>query len=94
MSEPLQPFQMPTAPGAARLVRPQRCENCKYASPSQQGDGLLDCHFGPPSVNGIFMGMGKNPMTGQTGPQILNNTSFPILRPDDFCAQWASKVTQ
>ena len=94
MNEPLQPFQMPAPPAAARLVRPNRCENCKYASPSQQGQGLLDCHFGPPNVNGVFMGMGKDPVSGQAGPQMMAHTAFPIVRPDDFCAQWFAKVVQ
>ena len=91
------PFKLPGLPGAGvptmKVIRPHRCELCKWSSPAEE-QGLLDCHFGPPSVNGVFMGMGKNPATGQTEPMMMAHTAFPKMQPTDWCGQFFSRLAQ
>ena len=95
MSEALKPPMMPGAHlPAMKVIRPQRCETCKWSSPSPEGQGLLDCHFGPPNVNGIFMGMGRDPADGVTKPQMMAHTAFPKMQPTDWCGQFFSRIAQ
>lgn len=72
------------------IKRRERCETCRFAV-KLAGTPTFACRFGPPTVNGIFLGFGKHPLSGQTAPQIIQHTAFPEVQPDEWCGQWVPK---
>ena len=92
MSEDIQPPMMAVPAQKLGFIRPNRCENCKYSTPSGEPQAPLDCRFGPPMSTALFMGIGRNPVTGQQGPQIQIISSFPKVQLHDFCGQHINRA--
>lgn len=80
--------QMAAAPG--KIVRAQRCENCKNGI---EGPGIapdqVQCHGGPPTAQAIFV------QTEKGMQQIGMATSWPMLKKDDpnsWCDAWKPRL--
>ena len=69
----------------AKLIRPDRCEKCKFSA-TMQGRQELECHEGPPTAT-TFMVPGRN---GQAG--YVTHTGFPIVNGDCWCGRFGPKV--
>lgn len=67
------------------LIRPDRCEKCKFAT-ARPGEDRFECHRNPPMVT-AFLGP-----TPSGHPQVLNSTAFPIVQSDQWCAEFVPRV--
>ena len=70
----------------AKLIRPDRCEKCKFRGDNQGGPEQYECRQGPPTATSIMV-PGRN---GQ--PQFITHTTFPIVKGDNWCGKWAARV--
>lgn len=68
-------------PAAARMVRPQRCENCALHGMMDDGQNL-DCRAEPPKYYAIPNGQGG----------VTFNSMFPMTRREWFCGRWRALV--
>lgn len=69
---PLSGLVLPPAP---RVVRSERCENCKFATTSLGPNGpQLECRRFPPGIV-------------SPAPQMLT-TVFPVIAPEAWCGEW------
>jgi hypothetical protein len=65
--------------GVSTVIRPDRCEKCKFAMPVPKASDLLECRANPPQV--MFL-PAKLP-TGQMVPQDF--TVFPKVQKLQWC---------
>lgn len=79
--EAMNPLPQP-ANAVATLIRPNRCEKCKYSSARPQNDNL-ECRRFPPTAAHIA----ERQKNGQLG--FITYTGFPIVKPDAGCGEWA-----
>ena len=84
-------------PKVAGIIRSDRCEKCKYATPLYGGGpGQMECHRNPPQVSVTVVGAvrQKDPRTGQLHdvPQIQTAGNFPIVQMHSFCGEWRAKI--
>lgn len=76
----------PKAVQPSTLIRPDRCEMCKFASPLRN-DERYECHRNPPAVT-AFLGPGPD-----GGVQVLNSTAFPLVQPSQWCSEFKMKIS-
>lgn len=74
----------------AKLVRAERCENCKWAVPAapEVGPGAQVCHGGPPGSQMLHM---KHPETGRQMQQQI--TFWPLVGGEDWCGAWKPRIS-
>jgi hypothetical protein len=75
------PMPIPAAAGPSTLIRPNRCEKCKWASAVPQ-DRNLQCRRYPPQAAHIVNQRGML--------QVV--TYFPIVKPDEGCGEYQPLV--
>lgn len=74
------------APLKPVLVRPERCERCRYAAPPLDSSPLLECRFNPPAPTTLVVGQLAD---GQ--PAIMTFTNWPRVNSDQWCGHWHIK---
>ena len=88
MTEPLR--NLPPLPGLpykkAKLVRPQRCGNCKHKGDEVQRD-KHECRESPPTASVFMVQQGG-------GQGFVTHTGFPLVGVDCWCGKWATKIEQ
>lgn len=73
-------------PAAHVLIRPERCETCKFAVMLKKGEAL-ECRRMPP-VPTAFMVPGRN-----GGVEFPMYTAFPRVSGDNWCGEFRPKVS-
>lgn len=64
-----------------KIVRPNRCEKCKFAEKEGGMSKNYTCHFGPPTLS--FVTSNKSP---------IPLTAFPVVQPDQWCNQFGKRI--
>ena len=77
--------QQITLPGlpksTGQVIRPNRCENCKYAEKSNPTHPVYECHKGPPTATIV---------PTNKGPQTLS--TFPMVQATQWCGAFEKKI--
>jgi hypothetical protein len=69
------------------VIRPDRCERCKFASPSEGNAPLLDCHRFPPQIQAFPV---RDTKTGNMAFQEL--TFQPKVHPANHCGEHKPRI--
>lgn len=88
-------------PTGVKVVRSERCENCKFA---ERAGGGVECHYWPPAEHrtmiyqngkdGVSPLMGPvQGMPGAVEPMQKATTSFPRMNPETWCGQWKPHIS-
>lgn len=76
-----------TLPGlpqvTGKLIRPNRCENCRWSERTNPTHPVFECHKNPPTASIL---------PSNKGPQTLS--AFPIVRPEQWCGAFEPKISQ
>lgn len=62
----------------------QQCGKCAHHT-TVPGEELLECRAHPPSVSAFLV-------PGPSGPVINSTTSFPRMRPEQWCSEFRPHV--
>lgn len=77
-------IELPGLPvSAVKLIRPNRCENCRWAERQGPTPPIYECHKNPPIAAIIAT---------NKGPQTLS--AFPLVRPEQWCGAFETKIAQ
>lgn len=69
----------------ARMIRPERCEKCKFKG-DQIEPGKFECRESPPVANSFMMQQGP----GRSG--FIVHTAYPIVQVDNWCGKFKPNV--
>lgn len=72
---------LPGLPKPMKLIRSQRCENCKWGEAEGPQSKNLFCHMNPPMVSILATNAGPMPFA-----------AFPIVQPDQWCGKHQPKI--
>lgn len=70
------------------VIRPDRCEKCKFSSLSPNNPNLLDCHRHPPQVFVFPIESPENP--GRVSMQ--HYTTVPQVHPANHCGEFRPRI--
>lgn len=77
----MKPIILPGLPQPMKLIRSNRCENCRWAEAEGAASKNFTCHRSPPGVGFV---------PTNRGPAAI--ASFPIVQPDQWCGEHQPKV--
>ena len=84
------PITLPGLPGhlpvKGRVIRPERCEKCKFRGDQVQKPNQFECRESPP-VPHSFMVPGPNGSSG-----FITHTTYPIVQADNWCGKFAPRI--
>lgn len=72
--------KLPNAPRPGVLIRTERCEKCKYATPEGRSENFL-CHRNAPQVVGVPTPQGMKVVS-----------AFPTVQPQQWCAEYVPQI--
>jgi hypothetical protein len=68
-------------PSSVKLIRPNRCEACKFFEKQHPAHQHGECHKNPPMASII---------PTNKGPQTLS--AFPLVQPTQWCGAFETKI--